>query len=88
MPVAQLDNLDAFYYAMRTARGKIVAVLYHNGCPTAEKAFDKMKHEYTNLNFYKVNTLIAGDIKSRYADGASKPYFKFYRNGVKIDEVK
>ena len=37
---------------------------------------------------YKVNTLNADDIKSKYADGSSKPYFKFYQNGRFLDEVK
>ena len=44
---------------MAGADGKIVAVLYHNGCPAAEKAFDRMKNEYLNVCFYKVNTLEA-----------------------------
>ena len=30
---------------------------------------------------YKVNTLNAPDIRDKYADGASKPYFKFYEQG-------
>ena len=47
-----------------------------------------MKSAYPNVHCYKVNTLDAEDIKAKYADGASKPYFKFYRNGVFIDEVK
>ena len=37
---------------------------------------------------YKVNTLNADDIKNKYADGSSKPYFKFYKAGSKIDEIK
>lgn len=37
---------------------------------------------------YKVNTLRASDIKDKYADGGSKPYFKFYKNGSLDDEVK
>ena len=47
-----------------------------------------MKHEYENVAFYKVNTLNSPEIRDRYADGGSKPYFKFYKDGVKIDEVK
>ena len=73
---------------MVEAKGKVVAVCYHNGCPAAEKAFEIMKVEYRNLFFYKVNTLNSEDIKNQYADGGPKPYFKFYRNGTFFDEVK
>ena len=65
-----------------------MAVCYHNGCPTAEKGWDNMKSSYPNVHMYKVNTLNADDIKKQYADGASKPYFKFYHNGKFLDEVK
>jgi hypothetical protein len=58
-----------------------MAVCYHNGCRTAEDAFDGMKTQYPKVHMYKVNTLNADDIKSKYADGSSKPYFKFYKNG-------
>ena len=27
-------------------------------------------------------------IKNKYADGSNKPYFKFYKNGELLDEVK
>jgi hypothetical protein len=37
---------------------------------------------------YKVNTLNAYDIRDKYADGSAKPFFKFYRKGEFIDEVK
>ena len=36
---------------------------------------------------FKVNTLNSYDIRDRYADGAAKPYFKFYKQGEKFDEV-
>ena len=65
-----------------------MAVCYHNGCPTAEKGWDEMKGDYMNVHMYKVNTLDADDIKAKYADGSSKPYFKFYKNGQMVDEVK
>ena len=65
-----------------------MAVCYHNGCPTAEKGWDEMKSSYSNVHMYKVNTLNADDIKNAYADGSSKPYFKFYSNGNLLDEVK
>ena len=73
---------------MTDAQGKVVAILYHNGCPSAESAFDQMKMEYNNVCLYKVNTLNAEDIKNKYADGGSKPYFKFYRNSTMVEEVK
>ena len=47
-----------------------------------------MKPRYKNLRFYRVDTTIAKDIRDKYADGGSKPYFKFYRNGAYLDEVK
>ena len=86
--VVELKNLSEFNDAMSAAGSKIVAVCYHNGCATAEKAWDKMKAEYRNVHMYKVNTLNADDIKAKYADGSSKPYFKFYKNFDFQDEVK
>ena len=35
-----------------------------------------------------MNTRKAGDIRDKYADGDSKPYFKFYKNGAFYDEIK
>ena len=43
---------------------------------------------YLNVRLYKVNTINAEDIKNKHADGASKPYFKFYRNGLMLSELK
>jgi hypothetical protein len=62
--------------------------MYHNGNPTQEGDFDGLKQEFTDVHMYKVNTLNADDIKNKYADGSSKPYFKFYKAGNKIAEVK
>ena len=76
-----MKNIGEFNNAVATAGSKIMAVCYHNGCPTAEKGWDNMKSSYPNVHMYKVNTLNADDIKKQYADGASKPYFKFYHNG-------
>ena len=73
---------------MQTTQGKVMAVCYHNGCPTAERGFDNLKTIYPKVHMYKVNTLNAKDIRDKYADGGSKPYFKFYRNGAYLDEVK
>ena len=47
-----------------------------------------MKAYFPNVHLYKVNTMKAEDIKNKYADGNSKPYFKFYKNGELQDEVK
>ena len=82
-----MKNLNDFNNAVSTAGSKTMCVCYHNGCPGPEKDFDGMKSSYPNVHLYKVNTLNSDDIKNKYADGASKPYFKFYRNGSKIDEV-
>ena len=65
-----------------------MAVCYHNGNPTAEAAWDKMKKDYGKVQLYKVNTLRADDIKGIYADGSAKPYFKFYKTGNFVNEVK
>ena len=73
---------------MAGATGRIMAICYHNGCPTPEAAWDGMKKMYPNVHMYKVNTLNASDIKDKYADGASKPYFKFYKNFKLDSEVK
>ena len=77
----ELKNLSEFNSAISTAGSGIMAVCYHNGCPTEERDWADMKSRYPNVHMYKVNTLNADDIKSKYADGSSKPYFKFYRNG-------
>ena len=86
--VQQLENLNEFNGAIACAGNNIMAVCFHNGNPTPEKAFDQMKKDYSKVQLYKVNTLRADDIKGIYADGSSKPYFKFYKNGVLQDEVK
>ena len=65
-----------------------MAVCYHNGCPTPEAAWDRLKAQFPKVHMYKVNTLNADDIKAKYADGAAKPYFKFYKNGQFQDEIK
>ena len=65
-----------------------MAVCYHNGCPTPESAWDKMKAQYPKVHMYKVNTLNSDDIKNKYADGSAKPFFKFYSKGEMIDQVK
>ena len=77
----ELKNLSEFNIAISTAGSRIMGVCYHNGCPTEEADWKNMKSRYPNVHMYKVNTLNADDIKSKYADGSSKPYFKFYRNG-------
>ena len=56
-----------------------MGVCYHNGCAAAEKGWDNMKALFPSVHLYKVNTAKAEDIKKRYADGGSKPYFKFYQ---------
>ena len=84
----QLASVKEFDEAVSGAGSKIMAVCYHNGCPTAERAWDQMKSDYINVHLYKVNTLEADDIKDKYADGSAKPYFKFYKNGTMLDEVR
>ena len=86
--VYQLRNLGEFDEAIETAGNKVMAVQYHNGCSTAERGWDEMKINWKNIHMYKVNTLNSYDIRDKYADGSSKPFFKFYRKGEFIDEVK
>ena len=39
------------------------------------------------MDFYQVDTAKALDIRDQHADGGNKPYFKFYKNGAKIDQI-
>ena len=78
--VRELKNLQELNEVFKKAGEKVVAICFHNGCPTAEKGWDNMVPQYANVEFYKVNTLNSEDIKSKYADGSSKPYFKFYKS--------
>ena len=65
--------MSDFNSAVSTAGSRIMAVMYHNGCSTAEAGFDSMKSNFPNVHMYKVNTLNSDDIKNKYADGGSKP---------------
>ena len=86
--VRELKDMSEFDLAMSACQGKVMAVCFHNGCPTAERGYDALKDIYPNVHLYKVNTLNSYDIRDKYADGGSKPYFKFYRNGALLDQVK
>ena len=68
--MTELKDLDQFNTAVSATNGAIMAVCYHNGCPTEEAAWDGMKSEYSKVHMYKVNTLNADDIKNKY-DAAS-----------------
>ena len=50
-----------------------MGVCYHNGCPTAERSWDRMESQYPDVLFYKVNTIKSEDIRDKYADGSNKP---------------
>ena len=65
-------------------------MMYHNGCSQQEQAWDKIKSQFPNVRCYKVNTMNSEDIKQKgYADGNSKPYWKFYLHGeLQEGEVK
>ena len=62
--------------------------MFHNGCPDAEREFDSMNDPSLDVVMIKVNTLKSEDIKKKYADGSSKPYYKAYREGKFLDEIK
>ena len=66
----------------------MMCVMFHNDNPVQENEFDLMKQEYTNVNLYKVNTLLSADIRERHSDGSTKPYFKFYKGGHQVADVK
>ena len=36
----------------------------------------------------KVNTLNSEDTKKKYADESSKPYYKAYKGGIFVDEIR
>ena len=55
--VQQLQNLGEFNGAIKAAGNNIMAVCFHNGNPTPEAAWDKMKKDYGKVQLYKVNTL-------------------------------
>ena len=83
--VLELKSMSDFNSAISTSGSKIMAVCFHNGCSTEEKDYDGMKGRYPGVCLFKVNTLNSDDIKNKYADGSSKPYFKAYRNGSLVD---
>ena len=47
--VQQLENLGEFNGAIACAGSNIMAVCFHNGNPTPEKAFDLMKKDYNKV---------------------------------------
>jgi hypothetical protein len=87
--VKELRDLSDFNQAIRDAGSKMLCVMFHNGCRNEENDYDTMKNTYgSQVHMVKVNTLNSDDIKNKYADGGSKPFFKAYRNGNLVDEVK
>ena len=64
--VTELKSLTEYDTAMAGAgEHNVVAICYHNLCPSAEEAWDKMKESYSNIHLYKINT-------DKYAAGSSK----------------
>ena len=55
--VTQLEDIAQFDEAVQKAGKNVMAICYHNGCPTPERAWDRMEQQYPNVVFYKVNTL-------------------------------
>ena len=47
-----------------------------------------MNKQYPNVDMYKVNTKKAYELRLKYADGKSRPFFVFYRNGIVDFEIK
>ena len=65
-------------------------VMYYNNansCEPPQRWLDEIKKTYPNVRIFKVQTQNVPDIRDRYADGGSKPFFKFYKQGEKIDDV-
>ena len=68
-----------------------VVVMFHNGGQqqeVVEEEFDVLQYLNPDVHFMKVNTLEAPQIKEQYADGNSKPYFKFFKAAKETDYVK
>ena len=89
--VETIQSIKQFEDAMKNSGDKVVVVAFVNDqghCKDAEASMDRFKNQYKEINFYKVNTKQSEELKNRYADGNSKPYFKFYRNGKVDSEVK
>ena len=80
--------MPEFAKAIKNAGRKVVGICFHDGSTAVEKSWASLKPEYTNVHLYKVNTLNSLDIRDRYADSSVKPYFKFYKDGVLVSEVK
>ena len=86
--LVELRNLGEFNDAMVAAQGKIMGVCFHNNNGSVPGGFEAMKSIYPNVHLYKVNTINSQDIRVKYADSGSKPYFKFYRSFIFQDMVK
>ena len=82
--VTELKDLEHFKQAQESTEQKIFAVCYHNGCPNEEAWWDKIKPWYPNLCLYKVNVLNSSDFKTQNA----LPYFRFYKEGVLLNELE
>ena len=82
--VETIQSIKQFEDAMKNAGDKVVVVAFVNDqghCRDAEVSMDRFKNQYKEIRFYKVNTKQSEELKNRYADGNSKPYFKFYKGG-------
>ena len=77
-----------FKKIIKNSEKKTVCVMFHNGCPEPERDFDDCSENYQGVIMIKVNTLNSEDIKQKYADGSSKPYYKAYRDGKFLDEIR
>ena len=86
--VLELKAISDFNSAISVSGGRVMAVCFHNGCDAEEADYDTMKARYPGVCLYKVNTLNSDDIKKKYADGAAKPYFRAFRGGNLLDEIK
>ena len=87
--VKELRDLSDFKQAIKDAGSRILCVMFHNGCRYEEEDYDTMKSTYgTRVHMVKVNTLNSDDIKNKYADGSAKPFFKAYKDGTLVDEIK
>ena len=72
------------------SQGRVVLVMFRNDratCDLPEVELFKMQQEYKGIDFYQVDTAKAPDIRDKYADSGNKPFFRFYRNGEKFDQV-
>ena len=89
-PLQGIYTLEDFDKATRAADGRIICIIYYSQKKEAFKAFETMKSEYLNLDFFAVSELrVQNEFKDKFMKKEEKfPYFRFYKDGEEIDFVR